>query len=363
MTVALPFLIRKEGKKVLIGDNLSSHFSTSVLTECEKNNITFVCLPPNSTHLCQPLDVAFFRPLKMKWRQILTAWKSGGGRRTATISKDKFPELLNALLDSLKETQSDNLISGFRTTGLWPLNKEEVLRKLPHSDNDDNGDNPNESVSDAFVTYLKDVRYGDQGEPANKRVRRKMVGIEPGKSIGSVNINSKDEPTAGASTQAPSAVKTAVKKPTRHLPSSSSSSASSSSDSNELHSSADEADADDMTCAVSEITKGNFVVVNYKLFGPSSSMKQYVGKIIEQLPDTASDDEEQRDDPKERGIRYEVAFMRYSGVRSSNTFVFPVIEDVAVVDHVQILRKLPSPTRSRRGQYVFPCVMYRYGFE
>ena len=63
---------------------------------------------------------------------------------------------------------------------------------------------------------FKDVRYGDQGEPANKRVRRKMVGIEPGKSIGSVNINSKDEPTAGASTQAPSAVKTAVKKPTRH---------------------------------------------------------------------------------------------------------------------------------------------------
>ena len=159
-----------------------------------------MCFPPNSTHLCQPLDVAFFRPIKIKWHHILTAWKSGGGRRSATISKDKFLELLTTLLDSLKESQSANLISGFRTTGLCPLNKEEVLRKLPHSDN---GNDPNDSVSGAFVTYLKEVRYGDESEPTTKRTRRKVVGVEPGQSIGTVNIHATDGQTPGPSTAAP----------------------------------------------------------------------------------------------------------------------------------------------------------------
>lgn len=56
-----------DAKKVLIGDNLSSHISPHIIEECNKNNIKFVLLPPNSTHYTQPLDVAFFRPLKIKW--------------------------------------------------------------------------------------------------------------------------------------------------------------------------------------------------------------------------------------------------------------------------------------------------------
>ena len=284
-----------------------------------------MCFPPNSTHLCQPLDVAFFRPIKIKWHHILTAWKSGGGRRSATISKDKFLELLTTLLDSLKESQSANLISGFRTTGLCPLNKEEVLRKLPHSDN---GNDPNHSVSGAFVTYLK-VRYGDESEPTTKRTRRKVVqvGVEPGQSIGTVNIHAAVGQTARPS--------------------------SSSSDDEESDSSGDETDVYD-TGSVREITKGDFVVVTYQLQRPTA-IKQYVGKILEELP--GADNEGHHD------VQYEVTFMRYSSARSSNVFTFPANEDTAVVDRVQVIRKLPTPTRNRRGRYVFPCVMYRYGFE
>ena len=40
---------------VLIGDNLGSHFPIKVLQYCDENEIYFLCLPPNSTHLCQPL--------------------------------------------------------------------------------------------------------------------------------------------------------------------------------------------------------------------------------------------------------------------------------------------------------------------
>ena len=46
-------------------NNLSSHISISVLEACKQHNIAFVSLPVNSTHLTQPLDVAFFRPMKI----------------------------------------------------------------------------------------------------------------------------------------------------------------------------------------------------------------------------------------------------------------------------------------------------------
>ena len=47
----LPKLRRLEGRKVLIGDNFSSHLSDAVIKACYHNNITFVCLYPNATHL------------------------------------------------------------------------------------------------------------------------------------------------------------------------------------------------------------------------------------------------------------------------------------------------------------------------
>lgn len=106
----LPVLRQQPGKKVVIGDNLSSHVSPNVLRLCQEHNIAFVCLPPNSTHLTQPLDIAYFRPLKIKWKQALTAWKeSEQGKRAQCLPKDQFPSLLKKTLDDLEPTISQNL--------------------------------------------------------------------------------------------------------------------------------------------------------------------------------------------------------------------------------------------------------------
>ena len=48
---------RRPGRKLLIGDNLGSHISPEVIQTCKDNNIAFVCLPSNSTHIIKPLDV------------------------------------------------------------------------------------------------------------------------------------------------------------------------------------------------------------------------------------------------------------------------------------------------------------------
>jgi hypothetical protein len=53
-----------EDIKLIIGDNLSSHLSPTVLQSCREHNIRFCFLPENSTHILQPLDVGVFAPMK-----------------------------------------------------------------------------------------------------------------------------------------------------------------------------------------------------------------------------------------------------------------------------------------------------------
>ena len=73
--VFLP-VAKTKGVTALIGDNLSSYFSEDVLRLCSKYNVKFIYLPFNSTDKTQPLDVTFFRPLKIKWRKTLNDWKT-----------------------------------------------------------------------------------------------------------------------------------------------------------------------------------------------------------------------------------------------------------------------------------------------
>lgn len=173
----LPYLKKKEGHKVVIGDNLSSHINKRVLSECEKNDISFICLPPNSTHILQPLDVAYFRPLKIKWRQILTQWKdSQKGRKLPTTPKEIFPNLLKKALDSMTETR-ENLIAGFRRSGIYPLNKEEPLKRLPRQDRIVRP----ELIADSFLQKLDHLRSDHQ--PVANKNKKKKLNVPPGKSI------------------------------------------------------------------------------------------------------------------------------------------------------------------------------------
>ena len=85
-----------EGTKLLIGDNLASHFSAEVVRLAKEKDVYFTALPPNSTHLLQPLDVAVFRPMKAHWRQILGNYRAET-RLTVSIHKEAFSFLWNQL--------------------------------------------------------------------------------------------------------------------------------------------------------------------------------------------------------------------------------------------------------------------------
>ena len=60
----LPGVRQLEGRKVLLGDNLASHITPEVIRAAQQNDVYFYTLPPNATHLMQPLDVSLFGPIK-----------------------------------------------------------------------------------------------------------------------------------------------------------------------------------------------------------------------------------------------------------------------------------------------------------
>jgi hypothetical protein len=174
----LPILKRQEGRKVVIGDNLSSHISKNVLLECEKHNISFICLLPNATHILQPLDVAYFRPLKIKWREELMAWKeSQQGRKLPSTPKELFPSLLKKALNKLTDTPT-NLISGFRRSGIYPPNVEEPLKRLPKQDRIVNI----ELIGDVFLQKLDQAR-NSKVATATKPIKKKKIDVPAGRSI------------------------------------------------------------------------------------------------------------------------------------------------------------------------------------
>ena len=129
----IPHCPTLNGRKLILGDNLSSHFSKQFLELSEQNNITFICLPPNSIHLLQPPDVAFFAPLKRKWRKILDAWKSNQRKQSKLLSKDAFPRLLKQLCDNVCpfHESNANLKAEFKKCELYPLTGQPILQRLP----------------------------------------------------------------------------------------------------------------------------------------------------------------------------------------------------------------------------------------
>lgn len=181
-SMIIPFFENKPGKKCLIGDNLSSHLSIDLIRKCYEKDIHFIFLPANSTHITQPLDVAFFRPMKIAWRNIILQWKKTDGRNQSSIPKGCFPKLLSKLMENLKENGSANVISGFRKTGINPFDPSAVLKKLPDWDNQ--AEQP-EIVDETILDYLKEMRYGTNNivEPKKKEKasgsgRKKCVIIE-----------------------------------------------------------------------------------------------------------------------------------------------------------------------------------------
>ena len=123
------YLTRNKIQKpvVLFMDGCTSHISLIIVEEAKSHQIFLVKLPPNSTHLLQALDVGVFAPSKMNRKIVIRNWYRQTNNKPVT--KKVFPALFAKLYEDMIK-KPENLVNGFRATGIWPLNKEIILEKV-----------------------------------------------------------------------------------------------------------------------------------------------------------------------------------------------------------------------------------------
>ena len=108
----------------------STHYNPSFVRSATEDHMIVFSLPPNTTHLTQPLDKDIFGFLKTYWNQSFMS--KNPGRYVAEY--DFMPLFSKAWY--LTKTIA-NIMSAFRTTGVYPFdcNAIEVIDSTPHINN------------------------------------------------------------------------------------------------------------------------------------------------------------------------------------------------------------------------------------
>ena len=99
------------------------------------SGLDIVSLPSHTSHALQPLDVSCFKPFKSAFRQIKDCWTLlNKGRK---VEKQDLCEWTAQALQ--KALSSKNIKSGFRKTGIWPLNPDAVRTQMLPSEGFEEG--------------------------------------------------------------------------------------------------------------------------------------------------------------------------------------------------------------------------------
>ena len=124
---------KAKGKtRLLICDGHDSHISGYFISYCMENNIHILLLPPHTSHILQPLDVAIFGPLK---KVLTSALMPLHEARLARIQKAEWLEAYSQARDMSINAQ--NIASAWRGAGLMPLNRKKALRYLTNEPEDE----------------------------------------------------------------------------------------------------------------------------------------------------------------------------------------------------------------------------------
>ena len=107
---------------LLLLDGYSSHYQPAVVRKAATSEVILFCLPPHVTHLAQPLDKTVFSPLKTTWHEECQLYTINNPGRVVT--RFNFMSLFSKAW--LKAMDPSNIISGFRSTGIYPLDRNAI---------------------------------------------------------------------------------------------------------------------------------------------------------------------------------------------------------------------------------------------
>lgn len=157
-SVFLPFLDDKKIERpvVVFLDGHSAHLTMHLSSFCRDQGIILVALPPNAAFILQPFDIAIFQPIKARWGFMKRAWKNAHDGREAT--KFDIPNILEKAIT--EDCMVQNIISGFRTTGLYPFDVNSIDCSKIYETDDENineGFSKNQQNSQRMLKSCLDV--------------------------------------------------------------------------------------------------------------------------------------------------------------------------------------------------------------
>jgi hypothetical protein len=123
-----PLTRRNDGKRrLLVIDGHSSHYTTRFLAFCISRKIDLALLPPHTSHVTQPLDIACFSPLKTAITSEIDAIFRNSVRRLLRV------EWTSAYIRARARCfQPSTIETAFRKSGIYPLDPEIILSTLPN---------------------------------------------------------------------------------------------------------------------------------------------------------------------------------------------------------------------------------------
>ena len=107
---------------LLLLDGHSTHYTPEALREAQKAGVIIMCLPPNTTHAAQPLDVSFFGPLKKHWSSVCHSYVSENPGKV--ITKYTFSGLFRQAW--YKTISPELIVAGFRKVGVCPFDRTTI---------------------------------------------------------------------------------------------------------------------------------------------------------------------------------------------------------------------------------------------
>lgn len=128
-------------------DGHVSHRSLQLSEFCAENGIVLVSFIANATHICQPMDVVVYGPLKRKWSENLQRFRSNN-TDLERMTKQTFCDLLAKCTDEV--CTSDLMKAAFRKTGLYPFDADNFNYEQLVSQADCSDEEPTESEDETF---------------------------------------------------------------------------------------------------------------------------------------------------------------------------------------------------------------------
>lgn len=109
----------KENPSILIYDNHESHVSLEIAETAKKSGVLIVTIPPHTSNKLQPLDKSVYSSFKSFYNDAIDSW---------LVNHPGIPMTIYQVAECVGKAHSkamnpENIMSGFKSTGIYPFNK------------------------------------------------------------------------------------------------------------------------------------------------------------------------------------------------------------------------------------------------